>query len=86
MEMDTEPLGRILVDEVLQALDRGEIIETYLEDTPYPSCLILGGTVAEQPIHIVCAPVQSEERLIIITTYRPDPNRWEADFRRRKRP
>ena len=84
--MDTEPLGRILVNEVLQALDRGEIIEIYVEDTPYPSCLISGSTLAGQPIHVVCAPVQAEERLIIITTYRPDPNRWEADFRRRKRP
>ena len=84
-EMDTEPFGRISVEEVLQALDSGEIIEEYPEDKPYPSCLISGQTATQRVIHIVCAPVLSEERLIIITTYQPDPTRWELDFRRRKR-
>ena len=56
-EMETEPLGRIQVEEVSQALDTGEIIEEYVDDTP----------------------------LIIVTTYQPDPERWEPDFRRRKR-
>ncbi|MBI3798727.1 MAG: DUF4258 domain-containing protein [Deltaproteobacteria bacterium] len=84
-EMDTEPLGRISIEEVLQTLDSGKIIEEYPEDKPYPSCLILGRTRALRGIHIVCAPVPSEERLIIITTYQPDPTRWEPDFSRRKR-
>lgn len=84
-EMNEEPLGRIGVEEVLQVLNVGEIIEAYPEDTPYPSCLILGQTATERPLHVVCAPVQAEERLIIITTYQPGPDRWESDFRRRKR-
>lgn len=83
--MDTEPLGRISIEEVLQTLDSGKIIEEYPEDKPYPSCLILGRTVAQRAIHIVCAPVPNEERLIIITTYQPDPSRWESDFSGRKR-
>lgn len=85
-EMEAEPLGRIRVEELLQVLDVGEIIEAYPEDKPYPSCLILGRTGEQRPIHIVCAPVEAEERLIIITAYQPDPARWETDFRRRKRP
>ena len=40
--MDEEPLGRIHVEEVLQIIETGEIIEQYLDDTPYASCLILG--------------------------------------------
>lgn len=83
-EMDTEPLGRIYVEEVLQVLNAGEIIEVYPDDRPYSSCLILGRTIMERPLHIVCAPDQEEKRLIIITTYQPDPNRWESDLRRRK--
>ncbi|MBI3325442.1 MAG: DUF4258 domain-containing protein [Nitrospinae bacterium] len=83
-EMEEEPLGRIHVDEMLQALDAGEIIEEYLDDQPYASCLILGFTAARRAIHVVCAPVPAEGRLIIITTYQPDPDRWEPDFRRRK--
>jgi len=35
-EMDIEPLGASYVEEILQALDSGEIIEEYPEDKPYP--------------------------------------------------
>ena len=35
-EMEAERLGRIRVEEVLQALDTGGIIEEYVDDTPYP--------------------------------------------------
>jgi hypothetical protein len=83
-EMDTEPLGRIVVDEILEVLDSGEIIEEYPDDVPYPSCLVLGRTRKDRPLHLVCAPVLEEGRLIIITTYQPDPARWETDWRRRK--
>ncbi|MBI2370781.1 MAG: DUF4258 domain-containing protein [Deltaproteobacteria bacterium] len=82
--MESEPQGVILVDEVMAALDRGEIIEEYPEDTPYPSCLVLGWTAEGRPLHIVCAPVPREHRLIIVTTYQPDPARWDREFKRRK--
>ena len=83
-EMEEEPLGVIYVGEVLQVLETGEIIEKYTDDKPYPSCLIVGWTEAKRPLHVVCAPVPTEEGLIIITTYQPDSNRWEAGFKRRK--
>lgn len=82
--MDSELLGRIVVEEILAVLDSGEIIEEYSDDVPYPSCLILGRTQQGRFLHIVCAPVQEEDRLIIVTVYQPDPTRWEADWRRRK--
>jgi len=82
-EMEAEPLGIIRVDEVLQALERGEIIEEYPEDQPYASCLVLGRTALGRPLHIVCAPVPDERRLIIVTTYQPDPRRWDPEFRQR---
>ena len=81
--MDTEPLGKIQVEELLEALYSGEIVEEYPEDTPYPSCLILGHTRAGRVLHVVAAPVPNSESLIIITTYQPDPDRWESDFKRR---
>ena len=82
--METEPLGCILMDEVQAAIDTGEIIEEYEDDVPYSSCLISGQTPAGRPLHVVCAPVPEESRLIIITAYQPDPMRWEQDWRRRK--
>ncbi|NGZ96370.1 MAG: hypothetical protein CV089_09625 [Nitrospira sp. WS110] len=74
----------ISVDEILEVLDSGGIIEEYPNDGPYPSCLIFGRTQEGRPLHLVCAPVVDEGRLIIITVYQPDPARWEADWRRRK--
>ena len=82
--MQSESFGLIRLDEVLEALDAGEIIEEYPDDQPYPSCLIFGPTRAARPLHIVCAPVLTEQRLIVIRIYQPDPARWEADFKRRK--
>lgn len=82
--METEALGAIHTEEILAALDVGAIIEEYLDDAPYPSCLILGRSQAGRPLHVVCAPVAEERRLVIITAYQPDLSRWDADFRRRK--
>jgi len=83
-EMETAPLGLIRVDEVLQALETGKIIEEYPEDAPYPSGLVLGRTAERRPLPIVCAPVPVERRLIIITVYQPDPTRWDPEFRPRR--
>jgi hypothetical protein len=35
-------------------------------------------------MHVVVAHNLSENELIVITVYEPDPELWEADFRRRK--
>ena len=74
-----------MLEELLEALASGEIIEDYPDDQPYPSYLIFGRALSGRPLHIVCAPVLDETLLIVITTYQPDPDRWEADFKERKR-
>ena len=81
--METEPFGAIHVDEVLRTLQAGEIIEKYHQDKPCPSCLVLGRTGEGRPLHVVCAPVPTERKLIIVTVYQPDPARWDAEFKRR---
>ena len=82
----SEPLGSLGVAEGLEGLEAGEIIEEYPDETPYPSCLVLGRTRAGRPLHVVCAPIPAEQRLIIITTYQPEPARWGSGFRRRRQP
>ena len=57
-EMDEEPLGRIHVEEVLQIIETGEIIEHYLDDTPYASCLI--------HLSVVPVPVRKRQRRKLI--------------------
>jgi hypothetical protein len=43
-EIQNEPLGHILEEEVFESIMAGEIIEDYSDDQPYPSCLLLGRT------------------------------------------
>lgn len=83
-EMEEEELGEILDQEICEAVLTGEVIESYPNDLPYPSCLIYGQTGRGRPIHTVCAYSESEGLTIVITAYEPDPDKWVA-FRRRKR-
>lgn len=65
--------------EVKEAIMTGEVIEDYPDDFPYPSCLILSRSII---LHVVAGI--GENRLWIITAYRPALDRWEADFKTRK--
>lgn len=74
-EMIADMVERPQVEAVIRS---GEIIEAYPEDKRGESCLMLGSG----PLHIVCAP--KSDGLVIITVYRPDPEKWSADFRIRR--
>jgi hypothetical protein len=83
-EMENEEFGEIMEGEVFEAIRSGKVIEHYLDDEPYPSCLIYGKKSKGRPLHVLCAYTKDEELAIIITVYQPDPNRW-IDFERRKK-
>ena len=74
---------RIRASHIRRVLEYGEMIESYPNDTPYPSRLILGW-IDGKPLHIVVADDPSLEVTFIITVYEPDPNLWETDFKQRK--
>lgn len=63
---------------------RGETIETYPTDKPFPSRLILGWS-GLRPLHVVAADNASAQETIIVTVYQPDIEEWESGFKRRKR-
>lgn len=83
-EMVSEEFGPIWEREVKEAILSGEIIEEYQRGKLPKSYLIYGKTKKGQPLHIVCAPLDKEQKLVIITLYRPDPRMW-INFRRRKK-
>jgi hypothetical protein len=70
---------------VLHVLDTGATVEQYLDDSPYPSRLVLGWW-ASKPIHVVVADNADDEIRIVITVYQPDLEEWEPGFRRRRKP
>ncbi|MCD8391005.1 MAG: DUF4258 domain-containing protein [Firmicutes bacterium] len=71
--------------EISQTVQHGEIIEKYPDDKPFPSCLVIGFTIGERPIHIVCSVDTESERLYMITTYEPDKAKWTHNFKERIR-
>jgi len=71
--------------EIFASISAGEIIEQYPDDKPYPSCLIFSKSIENEPIHSVWAYNQTTESCVLITVYRPDPNKW-LDGRTRRKP
>jgi hypothetical protein len=74
---------QILVKNVRQALQTGEMIEDYSGDMPAPGGLVLGKH-GQRPIHVVMAESPEEHELVVITVYEPDPSQWKPGFRHRK--
>lgn len=72
----------ISIRDVIACIMNGEIIEQYPDDYPYPSCLILGLSVAGQCLHVVIGT--NMETLWIITAYYPNLQKWQNDFKTRK--
>lgn len=66
----------LLLDEIFDSTQNGEVIEDYPTDTPYPSCLIYGQNQDGHPVHSVWAYAADSQIAVLITVYRPDPNRW----------
>jgi len=83
-EMRLEGFGPIREEEVAEAIQSGEIIESYEDDEPYPSVLIFSTTSGGRRLHIVCAYASEENLVIVITVYEPDPNKW-INYERRRR-
>ncbi len=61
----------------------GEIIEKYMDDKPYPSFLICGKDFSGNVVHSVWAYDNINKHTVLITVYRPDPEKWSEDCRRR---
>lgn len=60
-------------DEVVESIMSGEIIEEYPQDKYSPSCLIYGKTRAGRELHV---QVSLPPKVVVITTYPPNPDEW----------
>jgi hypothetical protein len=69
-------------NEIISCNENAEIIEDYPTDKYGPSCLLLGLTNDNRPLHIQVSR-KEQPKLKIITIYEPDPNEWE-NFRTRR--
>ena len=66
-----------------RAIETGVLIESYPNDPRGPSCLLLGYSSEDRPLHVVCGKFDDDE-LLIITAYEPSATEWKSDWRTRK--
>ncbi len=72
----------IKTNDIENCILSGEIIEKYPYDYPYCSYLILGLTIKNQYLHVICGI--GDNKLWVITAYFPSLDKWEPDFKKRK--
>jgi len=73
---------RDLIDGLLQA----DLLEDYPAFPKGPCVLILQKNADASPIHVVWGIPKGESGpAVLITAYRPDPEKWSSDFRRRNK-
>ena len=68
--------------QVVEVIENGEIVESYMDDTPYPSFLTLG-SVDGITLHVVYSK-DTEDNIIVITAYKPNLTKWQEDLKTRK--
>ena len=73
---------RITTNEVEEAIEFGERIEDYPTDRPFASCLMFK-VVNKRPIHVVLG-INGKEGFII-SLYEPSADKFEKDFKTRKK-
>lgn len=68
--------------EICQAAENARLIEDYPKDKYAPSCLILGFTLDNRPLHLQVSYADTDKARII-TLYEPDPYQW-IEFSKRR--
>lgn len=70
--------------EVLGGIQEAVVVEEHLNYPKGPCVLFLQKDRMGEPIHIVWGiPKGHDKPVVLVTAYRPDPERWDKTFTRR---
>jgi hypothetical protein len=75
----------IVAQDVVTGLQAAILVEDYPDSRKEPSVLVLQYDRDHRPVHVMWGVPKAHGRpAILVTAYRPVPERWSADFRRRR--
>lgn len=69
---------------ISSSVDQMEIIEEYPEDKYFPSYLLLS-RYRNVRYHVLIAVDVAGNNVRVVTAYLPNPDKWEPDFRTRRK-
>ena len=75
----------ILISDVVEGVSEGTALEEYPTYHKGPCVLVLQKDHDARPIHVLWGiPSGATSPAVVVTGYRPNPDRWSQDFRERK--
>ena len=75
----------LTVREIVAGIADAELIEDYPAYPKGPSVLVLQHDKAGKPVHVVWGiPKGYTSPAVLVTAYRPDPEKWELGYIRRR--
>jgi Domain of unknown function (DUF4258) len=75
----------IVLEDVVAGVHAAALIEDYPAFHKGPSVLVLQRDGTNRPIHVVWGIARNAATpAVLVTAYRPDSERWSADFTRRQ--
>jgi Domain of unknown function (DUF4258) len=76
----------LFAKDVITGISNAVVVEDYPTFHKDPAVLVLQKNRDGDPIHIVWGiPKGKSSPAVLVTAYRPDPERWSSDFTRRKK-